>query len=158
MSVNDLKAREGINMKRKLCIALAALTLMLTLTGWAAPELSPKLLKTAQSAAGYLASGEYERLVTLLPFSGIAPGAAEWERFARNYDTLAWVEPKGAVACWKGESWIIAVPMAREIDEDTEALMLLSEDGKTFTGYRYATWGQVEKECARCDTVLRDGL
>ena len=35
----------------------------------AAPELSGKLMKAAKSAAGYLAAGEYERLVTLLPFS-----------------------------------------------------------------------------------------
>ena len=145
-------------MKRKLCIALAALTLAWSVAGMAAPELSKALLKTAQSAAGYLASGEYERLVTLLPFSGIAPGAAEWARFARNYGTLTHVEPEGAVAYWKGESWIIAVPMASEIDENTEALMLLSEDGKTLTGYRYATWDQVEREYARCDEALRDGF
>lgn len=145
-------------MKKKLCFMLAALTLLMSLSAFAAPELSDSLLKTARSAAGYLGSGEYERLVTLLPFSGIAPGAAEWERFARNYDALSKVEPTGAVAFWKGEGWIIAVPMANDIDEDTEALILLSEDGKTFVGYRYATWEQVEKECARCDRVVKEGL
>ena len=145
-------------MKRKLCIALAMLTLMCSVVGLAAPELSETLLKTAKAGAGYLASGEYERLVTLLPFSGVSPGAAEWERFARNYDMLTRVTPDGAVAFWKGEGWIIAVPMSDKIGEDTEAMVLLSEDGKTFTGYRYATWPQVEKEYARCENVVRDGM
>ena len=144
-------------MKRKLCMALAVLLLLSALTGLAAPELSKKLLKTAESAAAYLASGEYERLVTLLPYSGVAPGAAEWERFARNYDRLVPVVPTQAVAYWMGECWIIAVPMADDIDEDTEALILLTEDGSAITGYRYATWAQVKKESARYDNVIRDG-
>ena len=144
-------------MKRKLCMALAVLLLLCALTGLAAPELSKKLLKTAESAAAYLASGEYERLVTLLPYSGVAPGAAEWERFARNYDRLVPVVPTQAIAYWMGECWVIAVPMADDIDEDTEALILLTEDGSAITGYRYATWAQVRKESARYDNVIRDG-
>ena len=143
-------------MKRRLCAALIAL-LLSQLCALAAPELSGKLVKAAESAVDYLASGEYERLVTLLPFSGIAPGAAEWERFARNYDRQPQGHPAGALAYWKGGSWIIAVPV-QDPSDDAEALMLISDDGSTFTGYRYATWNQVEKECARCDEVIRDGL
>ena len=133
-------------MKRWLCAALI-LALLTSAGALAAPELSGKLVKAAKSAVGYLASGEYERLVTLLPFSGVAPGAAEWERFARNYDAIS----KGGkpVAYWKGGCWNIAVPVSG--GDDAEALMLLSEDGSTFTVYRYATWSQAKDEYRNSD-------
>ena len=35
-----------------------------------------------------------------------------------------------------------------------EALMLLSDDGKAFSGYRYVTWSRVEKEYAASEKVI----
>lgn len=141
-------------MKKWLCIALAILTLISCASGLAAPKLSDQLIRAAKSAVGYLAAGEYERLVTLLPFSGIAPGAAEWERFARNYDDAKPPQNPSALAYFKRGSWYIAVPM--QSGNDPEALMLISEDGNTITGYRYMEWSQVEKESATGDEIIRD--
>ena len=138
-------------MRRKLCVALALALCMGS--ALAAPELSGKLMKAAKSAAGYLAAGEYERLVTLLPFSDIAPGASEWERFARNYDLDGAPKHPKAVAYVKGGAWVIAVGM--QDGYDPEALMLISEDGSTLTGYRYAEWSQVEQECEASGEVVR---
>ena len=139
-----------MDVKRLICLMLAAL--MCGMPTLAAPQLTDELRQAAGTALSYLASGEYERLVTLLPFSGIAPGAAEWERFARNYESIEQTG-RDAVAYWKNGSWVIAVPTKDPKADDAEALMLLSEDGKSFTGYRYATWTQVAREFADSDGV-----
>ena len=67
-------------MKKWICIVLAIL--LIGTSALAAPQLSDSLFSSAKQAVGYLASGEYERLVTLLPFSDVAPSASEWESFA----------------------------------------------------------------------------
>ena len=64
-------------MKKLLSIILVLLLFALP-SALCAPRLSDRLLDSAKQAAGCLASGEYERLVTLLPFSGTAPSAADF--------------------------------------------------------------------------------
>ena len=120
----------------------------------AAPQLSDSLFSSAKQAVAYLASGEYERLVTLLPFSDVAPSAGEWESFAGNYSDLTDIQSSYAVAFWTGSFWVVAVPVQVPDSGSVEALVLQSEDGDTFTGYRYATWSQVEAAYANSDHVL----
>lgn len=139
-------------MKRILCAALVLL--LIGASALAAPQLSGGLFSSAKQAVAYLASGEYERLVTLLPFSGISPSAAEWESFARNYSALGYAQQEYAVAYWKGGSWRIAVPLRTPDSSSVEVLVLLSEDGSTFSGYRYARWSQIESEYASSDHVI----
>ncbi|MBQ8109108.1 MAG: hypothetical protein IJ124_02950 [Clostridia bacterium] len=140
-------------MKKMMCLVLALL-----IAGTAAladaPQLSDSLFSSAKQAVGYLASGEYERLVTLLPFSDVAPSASEWESFAANFSNLNGVQSDYAVAYWTGTYWVVAVPLQAPENGSVEALVLGSEDGSSFIGYRYATWSQVESGYSTSDRVL----
>lgn len=139
-------------MKKPICILLALM--LIGASALAAPQLSGSLFSSAKSAVIYLASGEYEKLVTLLPFSDVAPSAAEWEGFAANYSDLSGVQSKYAVAFWTGSIWVVAVPLHEPEDGSVEVLALSSEDGETFNGYRYGTWSQVQSAYEKSDHVL----
>jgi len=140
-------------MKKLLCLTLVILLIGTTaLAG--APKLSDSLFGSAKKAVGYLASGEYERLVTLLPFSDVAPSASEWERFADNYSNRSHIQSDYAVAFWTGSIWVVAVPLQVPDSGSVEVLALSSEDGDSFNGYRYATWSQIEKAYSGSDRVL----
>ena len=140
-------------MKKLICVVLTLL-LVGAVALADAPQFSSGLFSCAKQAVGYLASGEYERLVTLLPFSGVAPSAAEWESFAGNYSNLSGIQTDYAVAFFTGDIWVVAVPMQEPSNASVEVLALSSEDGATFNGYRYATWSQVETACQQCDHVV----
>lgn len=140
-------------MKRVLCIALALLAIGLTALA-DVPNLSDSLFSSAKTAVAYLASGEFERLVTLLPFSSVAPSASEWESFAANFSDLSNVQSDYAVAYWTGSYWVVAVPIQEPDSGNVEALVLGSEDGTSFIGYRYATWSQVESGYTSSERVL----
>ncbi len=139
-------------MKKMLCVTLALL-----LIGAVAladvPQLSSSLFSSAKQAVGYLASGEYERLVTLLPFSDVAPSADEWKSFAGNYSDFSNIQSDYAVAFYSGGIWVVAVPLQVPESGSVEVLALSSEDGSTFNGYRYATWSQVEKAYSQSSHV-----
>ena len=139
-------------MKKILCLALVML--FIGSAALAVPQISNSLFSSAKQALGYLASGEYERLVTLLPFSGVSPSAAEWQSFAGNFSNLSSVQSDYAVAYWTGSVWVLAVPAQVPDDGSVETLVLGSEDGNTFIGYRYTTWGRIESECANSDYVV----
>ena len=140
-------------MKKVICLMLIGL-----LIGAAAladvPQLSDDLFDSAKQAVAYLASGEYERLVTLLPFSDVSPSAQEWESFAGNYANLDNVQTDYSVGFWAGSMWVIAVPIQVPENGDVEVLALSSEDGVSFSGYRYATWSQVEAAYTGSDRVI----
>ena len=140
-------------MRKTLCMVLV-LMLIGTIALADVPQLSSSLFSSAKQAVGYLASGEYERLVTLLPFSDVAPSAAEWESFAGNYADLTSVQSEYAVAFWTGSIWVVAVPMQAPASGSVEVLALSSDDGSSFNGYRYATWSQIESAYANSDHVL----
>lgn len=140
-------------MKKLICVMLALLLIGACALA-DAPQFSSALFSSAKQAVGYLASGEYERLVTLLPFSGDAPGAAEWESFASGYSSLSGAQSKYAVAFWTGSIWVVAVPLREPSDGSVEVLALSSEDGSSFVGYRHATWSQVEDAYEKSDHVL----
>ena len=139
-------------MKKWICIALAIL--LIGTSALAAPQLSDSLFSSAKQAVGYLASGEYERLVTLLPFSGVAPSASEWESFAGNYYDLTNVQSDYAVAFYSGNTWVVCVPVQVPDSGSVEVLSLSSDDGVSFSGYHYATWSQVENACKNSDHVI----
>ena len=142
-------------MKKLICVALALLLIGSTaLAG--APKLSSGLFSSAKKAVGYLASGEYERLVTLLPFSDVSPSASDWESFADNYSDLSHIQSDYAVAFWTGSIWVVAVPLQVPDSGSVEVLALSSDDGDSFNGYRYATWSQIEKAYSSSDRVKWD--
>lgn len=139
-------------MKKTLCVILVLL--LIGSTAFAVPQLSGSLFDSAKQAVRYLSSGEYERLVTLLPFSDVAPSAAEWERFARLFANLSDVQTDYAVAFWTGSAWVLAVPVQVPDSASVETLALSSEDGSSFIGYGYTTWGRVENEYSSSDYVI----
>lgn len=139
-------------MKKWICLTLALL--LIGASALAAPQLSDSLFLSAKQAVGYLASGEYERLVTLLPFSDVAPSASEWESFAANYADLSNVQSDYAVAFYTGSIWVVAVPVQVPDSGSVEVLALSSEDGAAFNGYRYGTWSQVEAAIQQSDRVI----
>lgn len=138
-------------MKRIICLVMAAL--MSVGAALAAPQLSDSLFAAAKQAAECLATGDYARLAGSMPFSGAAPDADEWASFAGNYSASGHAQQEYAVAYWLNGSWRVAVPMRAPDSADVEVLLLSSEDGYTFSGYRYASWGQVEQEYANSDHV-----
>ena len=142
-------------MKKLLCMVLIGLLVGATALA-AAPQFSDSLFDSAKQAVAYLASGEYERLVNLLPFSDVAPSASEWESFAGNYSDLNNVQDDYAVAWWTGNVWILAVPVQVPDSGSVEVLALSSDDGDSFNGYRYATWSQIEKAYSSSDRVKWD--
>ena len=141
-------------MKKTMTVVTALALLLIGATALAAaPQLDDGLFLSARKAMGCLSSAEYERVVTLLPFSDVAPSAAEWERFAGNFSTLDNAQTDYAVAYWTGSLWKLAVPAQNPDSGDVEVLVLSSEDGSSFTGYRYATWDQVETDLGSSDHV-----
>lgn len=136
-------------MKRQISMILAILLLCTAVTAYAdVPQISGELFSSAKQALLYLASGEYERLVTLLSFSDVAPSASEWQKFAEgNFSTLGnGVQTDYAVAYWNGSCWKVAVPVAVPDQGNVESIVLTSSDGRTFSGYRYCDWNSVQGE------------
>ena len=138
-------------MKKLLCVSL--LLLMLISPALAAPQLSDSLFEAAKQAAECLVTGDYEAL-TRMPFSGDAPGADEWAAFAASFSTRDYAQRDYAVGYWLDDSWRIAVPLRAPERADVEVLLLTSEDGFSFSGYRYSNWGQVEQAYAGSDHVV----
>lgn len=144
-------------MKRRISLCLIILMLCMTATAYAdVPQISSELFSSAKQALTCLSSGEYERLVTLLPFSGVSPSAAEWQSFADgNFSTLGGsVQSEYSVAYWTGSDWRLAVPVFTPDNGDVEALVLSSADGSTFSGYRYSRWKDVKSEYESASYVV----
>ena len=144
-------------MKRNIAITLILLMLCTSVAAQAeVPQLSGDLFNCAKQSTVYMASGEYERLVTLLPFSDVAPSASEWQSFAEgNFSSLSGdVQTDYAVAYWTGSNWNLAVPVLEPSEGSIDTLVLCSSDGTTFSGYRYASWSQVENEYLSSSYVI----
>ena len=144
-------------MKRRLSLLLIVLMLCMAATAYAdVPQISSELFSSAKKALTCLSSGEYERLVTLLPFSGVSPSASEWQSFADgNFSTLGGsVQSEYAVAYWSGSDWRLAVPVTAPDSGDVEALVLSSADGSAFSGYRYSKWKDVKSEYESASYVV----
>lgn len=136
-------------MKRQISVLLIILLLSVTVTAHAdVPQFSAELFANAKQALVCMASGEYERLVTLLPFSGVSPSANEWQSFVEgNFATLAsGVQTEYSVAYWTGNDWRLAVPVSVPANGEVEVLMLMSADGLHFSGYCYSNWAMVQTE------------
>lgn len=143
-------------MKKFICILMIICLMCPVTLADAAPAISGNLLNCAKQALNCLASGEYERLVNSLPFSGVSPSASEWKSFAGNFSDLSDIQKDYAVAYWTGSCWSIAVPVQEPDSGNIEVLVLSSDDGGTFSGYRYAEWSQIQSEYNSSDHVVWD--
>ena len=145
-------------MKKFLCCALLAALLVAAAAPALAevPALDPQMFTYAKAALSCLATGDYDRVVTGLPFSGLSPSADEWRSFAQGaFTDLAGSTPqsKYAVAYWTGRIWRVAVPVSEPNALSVETLVLTSEDGSSFTGYACLTWESVSTEYQSADYV-----
>ena len=139
-------------MKKLLCLMLVLLLAMSA--ALAAPQLSDSLFDAAKRAAQWLANGDYDALAQRMPFSGTAPDADEWSAFASSYRTSGEVQQRYAVGYWRSGGRSVAVPLREPSSPDVEVLVLASEDGFSFSGYRFATWAQVAQEYAASEHVV----
>lgn len=135
-------------MKKIISCLLIAAMLLCAAAQAEVPSLSEKLFKYAKAALTCLASGEYDKVVTGLPFSGLSPSADEWRSFAQgSFSSLSGKpQSKYAVAYWTGRAWKIAVPVAEPASGSVETLVLVSEDGSSFSGYGCTSWSKVKGE------------
>ncbi len=146
-------------MKRIISILLALLMLFST-AAFASeiPQISPELFFGAKQALVCIAAGEYERLVTLLPFSDVAPSANEWRTFVEGnfWNLPETVQTDYAVAYWTQFGWMLAVPVSEPVSADIETMVFTSTDGNACSGYRYATWGEIQNEYLYAPYVIWD--
>lgn len=136
-------------MKKRFCCTLLAILLLTSVALAEVPSLSENMFKYAKGTLSCLASGAYDKIVTSVPFSGVSPSADEWAGFAEGgFTDLPGSTPqtKYAVAYWTGVSWKIAVPVSEPNSASVEALVLISEDGQSVTGYGCSSWSQVSSE------------
>lgn len=145
--------------RTKILMAIVSTALMIILCATACadvPPLSDRMFDCAKNAISALASGEYDRLVTSMPYADIAPSADEWQSFAQGaFSSLVGSSPQTyyAVAYRTGNFWKIAVPVSEPDHDGVEALVLLSEDGSTVSGYARSTWGSICNEYLSSDYV-----
>ena len=144
-------------MKRILSVALL-MALLLSACAFAegVPSISDELFSAAKEALSLLSYGEYARVSEVLPFSGGAPSAEEWQQFVGSFSTLdsGTVQREVSVAYWQGSCWYLAVPVTEPNRDGVEALVLRSDDGAAFSGYKYATWGDVKSGYQASDYVV----
>lgn len=138
-------------MKKTICCILIFM-LLLACAGSAlaeVPNLSGDLFQYAKGALKALADGDYQKVVTRLPFSDVSPSADEWRNLAEGgFSTLSGASPQTtyAVAYYIGNVWKIAVPVSEPSSGNVETLILISEDGQTFTGYGCMSWKKATGE------------
>ena len=135
---------------------LMALLLSVCACAEGVPSISDDLFAAAKEALGLLSYGEYARVSEVLPFSGGAPSAEEWQKFAESFATLSsgTVQREVSVAYWQGSCWYLAVPVSEPDRDSVEALMLRSDDGTAFSGYKLSNWGEVKSGYQASDYVV----
>jgi hypothetical protein len=145
-------------MRKRVALLIAVLALSLSLCAYAAaeeegvPSIDEKMFKDAKQTLVYFDAGDYESASALVAFAD----ADELQKFVEgNFTTIgSGVQSEVSVAYWTGSTWELAVPVAEPSEEDVEALILLTSDGTSFSGYSYATWGDVEAGYEACDYVV----
>ncbi len=144
-------------MKKIVSVLLfAALILCACAGAESVPDISDSLFSAAKEALSLLSYGEYESVCDVLPFADVAPSAEEWANFAGNFSTLdsGTVQREISVAYWQNSSWSLAVPVSEPNKDSVETLILRSDDGQTFSGYKYATWGEARSGYESSDYVV----
>ena len=141
------------------CILIAAMLISCAAASAEIPSIHENMFKYAKNTLACLANGAYDKIVTSIPFSDLSPSADEWRSFAEgSFETLYGAAPqkKYAVAWWTGRCWEIAVPVSEPSHGGVEALVLSTEDGRSFSGYSYATWDEVREDYHKADYVRWD--
>lgn len=144
--------------RNRLIRLLTAVLLFSLCTARAVPGFDTDLFLSASEALYDLSVGDYDGVVTCLPFSDLPPDIDEWRSFSReSLRTLkdSRVQTDFQVAYWYASHWRVAVPLHSPAEDDTEVFVLISEDGEVFSGYACARWGDIQKDIGFSDHVIR---
>lgn len=143
-------------MKKMLAVLLAVLLVSACAYADTVPGISNSLFSDAKEALSLLSYGEFAEVSELLQFAGSAPTESEWENFAKNFSTLngGTVQRDVSVAYWTGGAWCLAVPVSEPSSDSVEALVLTTDDGTSFSGYKYSNWGSVRSGYEGSDYVV----
>lgn len=137
-------------MKKKIIRFAAFITIAVMLCGSACAGTSPRgAFKYAKNTLKCLASGDYDKIVALLPVSGISPDRQEWKKLAKGSFTSlseSSLQTRYAVAYTIGDRWRIAVPVTTPSHADVEVFFLDTEDCESFCGYGHSDWARTVSE------------
>lgn len=137
------------------CLTLAACSL-------ASAETIPtdQYFEKGKTALGQLAAGQTDEALSTLAFSYASPDDSDEKflQFVRDYlpdlsaDT---VQRDVAVCYWETLSglWLLAIPISEPVSDDVMALVLMSSDLQTFSGYAALSWAEVNEGTATSDWV-----
>ena len=75
--------------------------------------------------------------------------------FAESFTTLdsGTVQREVSVAYWQDSHWCLAVPVTEPKKDSVEVLMLRSDDGETFSGYKCTDWAEARSGYESSDYV-----
>ena len=143
------------------CCALA-LCLLLAMMPLARAESVPsdQYFARGKDALVLLAQGREQDALNKLAFSYAAPDDSNerFLQFVRNYlpnlDEKT-VQRDVSVCYWENVSgqWLLAIPISEPVNDDVMALVLMSGDFETFTGYAALSWGEISEGTAISDFV-----
>ncbi len=143
------------------CCALALCLLICALPAARAESIpSDQYFLRAKDALVLLARGQNREALEKLAFAYADPEDSD-ERFLQFVaDYLPGlseetVQREVAVCYWEALSsqWLLAVPISEPKSDDVMALVLLSGDFETFTGYAALSWAEVNEGTAASDWV-----
>lgn len=142
-------------MRRWIAICMVVLLVALPITAQAA-EISSKLFAPAKEALSLISYGEHKKALKKLGLGTGSSAVKALKKFAQEeLSELEWITPQTdvAVGYQSGKNYKLAVPLESPSDGSVTALVLLSEDGKAFSGYSAMSWSDVKAGVADSSSV-----
>ena len=148
-------------MFRKLTVLLLILALALSVCP-ALADSAPQdqCFMRAKDALYALAQGDNALALDKLAFSYASPDDSDDQflQFVKDYLPLLsadTVQTEVAVCYYESVSgqWLLAIPISEPVSDDVMALVLMSGDLSTFSGYAALSWAEVNDGVALSDSV-----
>ena len=147
-------------MFRKCCALALCLTLALMPLALAENIPSDQYFLRAKDALVLLAQGQNQQALEKLTFAYTLPEANDeaFLKFVKDYlPALSeeTVQRDVAVCYWEALSnqYLLAIPISEPKSDDVMALVLMSPDFETFTGYAALSWAEVSEGTATSEYV-----
>ncbi len=147
-------------MFRKCCALALCLTLALMPLALAENIPSDQYFLRAKDALVLLAQGQNQQALEKLAFAYALPEANDeaFLKFVKDYlPALSeeTVQRDVAVCYWEALSnqYLLAIPISEPKSDDVMALVLMSPDFETFTGYAALSWAEVSEGTATSEYV-----
>lgn len=142
---------------RRLTAVLLVLLLVAIPTTALAKEFNSKLFASAKEAVSLISYGENKKALKKLGLKAESKSVVALTEFVdENLSEISYITPQTDVAvCYQIEKgYKLAVPLEAPDSAYVNALVLLSKDGQSFSGYRAMSWGEVEDEIAQSESVI----